>query len=52
MTRDDAVAQWLKRRRDEIDPQSCSWWDIDFMLDDYRLHADTGTPLSADVKQS
>lgn len=52
--RGDPVAEWLKRKRDEreadgredADPYST----IDDLLDDYREHADTGTPLSRDVQ--
>lgn len=46
-SRDDDVAAWLKRERDRARELS---YDntaaaIDNLLDDYRLHADTGTPL-------
>jgi hypothetical protein len=45
--RDDAVAAWLKRRRDEQpDKDSGSWRVIDDLLDEYREHAETGTPLT------
>lgn len=46
--RGDHVEAWLKARRDEHtdgytrDPD---WETLDHLLDDYRLHADTGTPL-------
>lgn len=52
--RDDDVAAWLKRRRDEFEQgkgSEADYWDIlDNLLDDYRLHADTGTPLDTEVK--
>lgn len=39
--RDDAVAGWLKAA-----PWDLARWNVlDNLLDDYRLHADTGTPL-------
>lgn len=46
--RGDHVEAWLKAHRDRFadgftrDPQ---WEALDQLLDDYRLHADTGTPL-------
>lgn len=53
--RGDPVAEWLKRKRDQHDgPNSGhideAWYAIDALLDDYREHADTGTPLSRDVQ--
>jgi hypothetical protein len=50
--RGDDVAEWVKRRRDEYAQHGASsdeWTALDDLLDDYRLHADTGTPLSEDV---
>ncbi len=53
--RDDAVAAWLKAHRDEGDPGSGDEGEMrayevtDDLLDDYRLHADTGTPLHQHV---
>jgi sRNA-binding carbon storage regulator CsrA len=48
--RDDAVAAWLKRRRDEwYEPNTGGWHHIDALLDDYRDHADEGTPLAEEV---
>lgn len=48
--RDDAVAAWLKSRRDEYTRNEVDdvngWFVLDNLLDDYRLHADTGAPLS------
>lgn len=47
--RGDHIDQWLRAQRDKY--QSCdSQWDvIDTVLDHYRLHADTGTPLDEHV---
>lgn len=44
--RDDAVAAWLKSKRDEYEPGDPGYFTLDGVLDDYRLHADTGAPLS------
>lgn len=50
--RGDAVETWLKAQRDRYadgytrDPQ---WEALDAVLDAYRLHADTGTPLDQHV---
>lgn len=44
--RDDAVATWLRAQRDEWDQSDQEWSVLDNLLDDYRLHADTGTPLN------
>lgn len=49
------VEVWIKRRRDSLpggeDPRKTSvgWLVFDDLLDDYRAHADTGTPLDRDV---
>jgi hypothetical protein len=46
--RGDAVEAWLRARRDEhIDRRGRTpeWYALDAVLDAYRLHADTGTPL-------
>jgi hypothetical protein len=43
--RDDHVAAWLKQRRDGYVPSDAGWVVLDYALDNYRLHADTGTPL-------
>jgi len=48
------VEAWLKRKRDEHDgPDSGhideAWYALDDLLDDYRLHADTGVPLGDEV---
>lgn len=47
--RRDAVAEWLRRRRDEHHAPGPSWYVVDGLLDDYRDHADTGAPLDRDV---
>lgn len=50
--RGDLVEAWLKAQRDRHtdgftrDPE---WEALDRALDDYRLHADTGTPLGEHV---
>lgn len=43
--RGDHVEAWLKGRRDALPKEDGLWWYLDDMLDDYRLHADTSTPL-------
>jgi len=48
--RGDAVEAWLKTQRDRH-PRDSSWWVLDELLDDYRLHADTSTPLAEDVEE-
>lgn len=55
--RGDEVEAWLKRRRDAYDkdsphqPYRGAWTALDDALDNYRLHADTGTPLSRDEEE-
>lgn len=49
--RNDAVAAWLKRSRDTHDRDDAQWWVIDQLLDDYRTHADYGTPLDREVHE-
>lgn len=47
-TRGDAVEAWLKQQRDTQHDQygpSPLWYALDGLLDTYRLHADTRTPL-------
>lgn len=46
------VEQWLRRKRDEYEVapgvrDAAEWNALDNLLDDYRLHADTGTPLDS-----
>lgn len=43
--RRDQVERWLKAQRDAAYGQPLQWETIDSLLDDYRLHADTRTPL-------
>lgn len=43
--RDDTVAAWLKSGRDQYPVGSHHYMAMDLLLYDYRLHADTGTPL-------
>jgi hypothetical protein len=46
--RGDAVEAWLKAQRDRWNRHGDSsefWHEFDSILDEYRLHADTGTPL-------
>lgn len=54
--RGDEVEKWLKRQRDlyaegrSYDERAYwAWTTLDNALDDYRLHADTGTLLCYDV---
>jgi hypothetical protein len=44
--RNSDVEAWLKQARDFNDFDTLRYLIIDELLDDYRLHADTGTPLS------
>jgi hypothetical protein len=50
--RGDAVEAWIKRQRDAFPEGTDGWHDMDALLDDYREHADTGTPLTEDVQGS
>lgn len=43
--RGDGFEKWLKSQRDEYTKNTVSWNVVDILLDDYRLHADTGTAL-------
>ncbi|SHL73514.1 hypothetical protein [Streptomyces yunnanensis] len=50
--RGDAVEQWLKAQRDmqrDRFGRTPAWHNLDDLLDAYRLHADTGTPLGEHV---
>lgn len=54
--RGDDVEAWLKRDRDALLADSADWAQqaaavVDDLLEDYRLHADTGTPLDAEVSE-
>jgi hypothetical protein len=52
--RGDNVDAWLKRHRETYrgadGALTGAWYVIDALLDDYRDHADTGTPLTEPVK--
>ena len=47
--RGDQFEAWLKRQRDSRPRSSHAWFMVDCVLDLYRLHADTGTPLGEHV---
>ncbi|MEV7154876.1 hypothetical protein AB0N77_09655 [Streptomyces misionensis] len=47
--RGDQFEAWLKQQRDNYRPRSSAWNELDYLLDQYRLHADTGTPLTEHV---
>jgi hypothetical protein len=53
--RGDAVEAWLKKTRDEYKNEDGTehpyYWPLDTLLDNYRLHADTGTPLNEEVNE-
>ena len=49
--RSDDVAAWLKRQRDGYPRLGLAWICLDDLLDLYRLHCDTGTPLSGEVSE-
>ncbi len=42
------VEAWIKRHRDQFRPDQTDHLALDLALDDYRQHADTGTPLDQD----
>jgi hypothetical protein len=50
--RDDEVAAWIERHRDEYrrDGGGRQADALDALLDEYREHADTGTPLYGKVQ--
>lgn len=50
--RGDAIEAWLKAQRDLLTDdygRTPEWQALDDVLDAYRLHADTGTPLGEHV---
>ncbi|WP_432185442.1 hypothetical protein [Streptomyces tendae] len=47
--RGDQFEAWLKTQRDACFGHASSWAAVDGLLDQYRLHADTGTPLGEHV---
>lgn len=48
--RDSDVAAWIKAHRDRFAPGDPGYFTLDRTLDDYRDHADTGTPLGEEVQ--
>lgn len=50
--RGDEIEAWIKLKRDEYVVGTEEWWTMDELLDDYRLHADTLTPLGEHVCES
>lgn len=42
---DDHIAAWIKAARDHAVEHESDWRVLDDLLDDYRLHRVTGTPL-------
>lgn len=49
-TRGSDVEAWIKRRRNQTAVKgSAEWYVLDTLLDDYRDHVDTGTPLGREV---
>lgn len=53
--RGDDVERWLKTNRDRYaggdENTDGMYYALDDLLDAYREHADTGTPLDAEVRQ-
>ncbi len=47
--RGDDIEAWITRKRDEHSRTGLAWMAVDDLLESYRLHADTGTPLSEEV---
>jgi hypothetical protein len=47
--RGDDVEAWIRRRRDEHSHHGLAWFALDDLLDDYRLHSDTGTALAQEA---
>lgn len=46
------VEAWIKRERDAHgSPADDAWRVLDYLLDDYREHADTGVPLGEEVHE-
>ena len=50
--RGDQFESWLKAQRDLCFDYPSAWGSVDGLLDRYRLHADTGTPLGEHVCES
>jgi len=49
--RGDEVEAWLKKARDQFSDSRTEYEAVDDLLDDYRAHADYGTPLSEVVEE-
>lgn len=50
--RGDTFDHWLRDQRDRFEDNyghAPAWYAVDAVLDAYRLHADTGTPLTEHV---
>lgn len=50
--RGDGFDVWLRGQRDRFEDRygyAPAWYAVDAVLDRYRLHADTGTPLTEHV---
>lgn len=47
--RGDQFETWLKKQRDLCEGHAATWSAVDGLLDEYRLHADTGIPLNEHV---
>ena len=48
--RGDDVENWLRWQRDKWERDADEWGIINDVLDEYRKHADTGTPLTEEVQ--
>jgi hypothetical protein len=46
--RGDEIEAWIKAARDGWDKYTHSWEALNDLLEDYRLKADTGMPLSGE----
>jgi hypothetical protein len=46
--RGDTVEAFLKRHRDRYEPGDPGYFTLDVLLDDYRLHSDTGADLTVE----
>jgi hypothetical protein len=49
--RGDDVSRWLKVWRQQFSYDSNAWHAVNAVLNDYRLHADTGKPLHMHVTE-
>lgn len=51
--RGDEIESWIKRWRDGYGTSrdfDAAWTALNHLLDDYRDHADTGTPLHLEIQ--